>query len=190
MAKNILCVPLDPVHDVGIKIIRNALAQRGHRTELLSPDLDMDEVVRVAAAGKYDDILVSRTLGYGIAELLGRFVDLLDAAGVRKSARVILGGKAVTAELAAELGFDRGFDEHAPIEEVVAYIEGRSVAGGASVVQRERPDMTAGYSYIFQRQSGGGVPRGDRGEDPPMGRTEDHAGGVPCPDPQGADRRA
>jgi methylmalonyl-CoA mutase cobalamin-binding subunit len=149
MAKNILCVPLDPVHDVGIKIIRNALAQRGHRTELLSPDLDMDEVVRVAAAGKYDDILVSRTLGYGIAELLGRFVDLLDAAGVRKSARVILGGKAVTAELAAELGFDRGFDEHAQIDEVVAYIEGRSVAGATSVVQRERPDMTAGYSYVF-----------------------------------------
>ncbi len=149
MAKNILCVPLDPVHDVGIKIIRNALAQRGHRTELLTPDLDMDEVVRVAAAGKYDDILVSRTLGYGIAELLGRFVDLLDAAGVRKSARVILGGKAVTAELAAELGFDRGFDEHSPIEEVVAYIEGRPLTGATSVVQRERPDMTAGYSYVF-----------------------------------------
>jgi len=148
MTKNILCVPLDPVHDVGIKIIRNALAQRGHRTELLSPDLHMEDVVRLAAAGKYDEILVSRTLGYGIAELLGRFVDLLDAAGVRKSARVILGGKAVTTELAAELGFDRGFDEHASIDEVVAYIEGRAMSGETSVVHRERPDMTAGYTYV------------------------------------------
>jgi methylmalonyl-CoA mutase cobalamin-binding subunit len=148
MTKNILCVPLDPVHDVGIKIIRNALVQRGHRTELLSPDLDMEDVVRLAAAGKYDDILVSRTIGYGIAELLGRFVDLLDAAGVRKSARVILGGKAITAELAAELGFDRGFDEHAPVDEVVAYIEGRTVSGGMSVARREQPDVTAGYTYI------------------------------------------
>ena len=79
--KRILCVPLDPVHDVGIKIIRNALAQRGFDTELLSPDLPLEDVVRIAAQGSYDEILVSRTLGYGVAELLGRFVDLLDAAG-------------------------------------------------------------------------------------------------------------
>ena len=76
--RTILCVPLDPVHDAGIKIIRNALARRGHKTVLLSPDLSMDAVVRRAAAEQFDDILVSRTLGYGVAELLGRFVDLLD----------------------------------------------------------------------------------------------------------------
>jgi methylmalonyl-CoA mutase cobalamin-binding subunit len=55
--RRILCVPLDPVHDVGIKIIRNALARRGHATVLLSPDLSMDAVVRQAADGQFDDIL-------------------------------------------------------------------------------------------------------------------------------------
>jgi methylmalonyl-CoA mutase cobalamin-binding subunit len=145
--KRVLCVPLDPVHDVGIKIIRNALAQRGFDTELLSPDLPLEEVVQRAASGSYDEILVSRTLGYGVAELLGRFVDLLDAAGVRSKARVTLGGKAITAELAAELGFDRGFDEHSRIEDVVAYLEGREASVGGSAIVKTKPDITAGYSY-------------------------------------------
>jgi methylmalonyl-CoA mutase cobalamin-binding subunit len=145
--KRVLCVPLDPVHDVGIKIIRNALAQRGFDTELLSPDLPLEEVVQHAASGTYDEILVSRTLGYGVAELLGRFVDLLDAAGVRSRARVTLGGKAITAELAAELGFDRGFDEHSRIEDVVAYLEGREASTGGSITARPKPNITAGYSY-------------------------------------------
>jgi methylmalonyl-CoA mutase cobalamin-binding subunit len=145
--RKILCVPLDPVHDVGIKIIRNALARRGHNTVLLSPDLSMDAVVRRAAAEQFDDVLVSRTLGYGVAELLGRFVDLLDAAGVRGHSRVILGGKAITPELAAELGFDRGFDEHAAIEDIVAFIEGRQREDGAATRTRTKPDITAGYSY-------------------------------------------
>jgi methylmalonyl-CoA mutase cobalamin-binding subunit len=145
--KRILCVPLDPVHDVGIKIIRNALTQRGFDTELLSPDLPMEEVVHQAATGSYDEILVSRTLGYGVAELLGRFVDLLDASGVRKHARVILGGKAITAELAAELGFDRGFDEHARIDEIVRFLEGDAAEAIAATVEKKKPDITNGYSY-------------------------------------------
>jgi methylmalonyl-CoA mutase cobalamin-binding subunit len=147
MKKRILCVPLDPVHDVGIKIIRNALAQRGYETELLSPDLPMEDIVHKAATGSYDEILVSRTLGYGVAELLGRFVDLLDASGVRKRARVVLGGKAITAELAAELGFDRGFDEHARVDEIVRYIEGEAAEVAATPVEKKKPDMTNGYSY-------------------------------------------
>lgn len=148
--KRILCVPLDPVHDVGIKIIRNALAGRGFETELLSPDLPMEEVVHKAVSGGYDDILVSRTLGYGVAELLGRFVDLLDASGVRERSRVVLGGKAVTAELAAELGFDRGFDEHAQIEDIVAFIEGSSVQGSVAAADKKKPDITAGYTYAVR----------------------------------------
>ncbi len=145
--KSILCVPFDPVHDVGIKLIRNALAERGHRTELLSPDLPAEEVVRRAAAEPWDFILVSRTLGYGVAELLARFVDLLDAAGVRERSRIVIGGKPVTPELAAELGFDRGFGEHSTIEEVVAYIEGRESSDGTEAVKRSKPDVTAGFSY-------------------------------------------
>ena len=145
--RRVLCVPLDPVHDVGIKIIRNALAVRGYTTDLLSPDLPMEEVVRRAAAGGYDEILVSRTLGYGVAELLGRFVDLLDASGVREHSRVILGGKAITSELAAELGFDRGFDEHARVEDIIAFLEGRDPDAGTKGPQKKKPSLTAGYSY-------------------------------------------
>lgn len=145
--KSVLCVPLDPVHDVGIRLIRNALAERGHRTELLSPDLPMDEVVRRAAAEPWDFVLVSRTLGYGVAELLARFVDLLDAASVREHSRVVLGGKAVTPELAAELGFDKGFGGNTDIADVVAYVEGREPAPTAVRVARAKPDLTAGFTY-------------------------------------------
>jgi methylmalonyl-CoA mutase cobalamin-binding subunit len=145
--KSILCVPFDPVHDVGIKLIRNALAERGYRTELLSPDLPPEEIVRRAAAEPWDYILVSRTLGYGVADLLARFVDLLDAAGVRERSRIVIGGKPVTPELAAELGFDRGFGEHSTVEEVVAYVEGREASAGVSAVPRTKPDVTAGFTY-------------------------------------------
>lgn len=145
--KSILCVPFDPVHDVGIKLIRNALAERGHRTELLSPDLPAEDIVRRAAAEPWDFILVSRTLGYGVAELLARFVDLLDAAGVRARSKIVIGGKPVTPELAAELGFDRGFGEHSSIEEVVAYVEGQASSEGTAAAARTKPDVTAGFSY-------------------------------------------
>ena len=154
-SRRLLCVPLDPVHDVGIKIIRDALSRRGHEAELLSPDLPMEAIVSRAVSGRYDFILVSRTLGYGVAELLGRFVDMLDAAGVRKSARIVIGGKAVTPELAAELGFDRGFDEHAAIEEIAAYIEDRPPAEHAGMSRREQRDLTAGYSYAVRDREAG-----------------------------------
>jgi len=149
-ARRLLCVPLDPVHDVGIKIIRDALSRRGHQAELLSPDLPMDAVISRAMSAPYDFILVSRTLGYGVAELLGRFVDMMDAAGIRKTARIVIGGKAVTPELAAELGFDKGFDEHATMEEIAAYIEDRPPAENAGAARREKRDLTAGYTYAFR----------------------------------------
>ena len=147
--KKILCVPLDPVHDVGIKLIRNTLAQRGHQTELLSPDLAMEEVVRRAAGGSFDFILVSRTLGYGVAELLARFVDLLDAAGVRERSKIVIGGKPVTPELAAELGFDKGFGEHATIDDVIAYIEGQEARELSAPATRRKPDITERFSYAI-----------------------------------------
>jgi hypothetical protein len=60
---------------------------------------------------------------------------------------VILGGKAITSELAAELGFDRGFDEHSRVEDIVAFIEGKSARNHVAVVEKKKPDITAGYSY-------------------------------------------
>jgi len=152
MHKKILCVPFDPVHDVGIKIIRSELDKRGHITELLSPDLTPESVVKVATENDFDFILVSRTLGYGVAELLARFIDLLDIAGVREKSKIVIGGKPITPELAAELGFDKGFGEHSTIEEVLAYIEGREVTITSTGLNRTIKDFTSKYDYEFKNK--------------------------------------
>ncbi len=149
MSKNILCVPLDPVHDVGLKLIRSALDKRGFATDLLSPDLSLEAISKKAAQKEYDFILVSRTIGYGVAEILGRFIDMLDAAGVRERAKLILGGKAITPELAAELGFDKGFGEHMQIDDLIAYLEGKERDTVIHGLQREKQDITESYTYRF-----------------------------------------
>jgi methylmalonyl-CoA mutase cobalamin-binding subunit len=152
MSKKILCVPFDPVHDVGIKIIKSELDKNGHQTELLSPDLTPEAIVKIAANGNYDFILVSRTLGYGVAEMLARFVDMLDAAGVREKSKIVIGGKPITPELAAELGFDKGFGEHSSLEELLAYIEGREVRLTGAGLNRTKKDITSKYDYNFKDQ--------------------------------------
>ncbi|MCK9408860.1 MAG: cobalamin B12-binding domain-containing protein [Bacteroidetes bacterium] len=148
-SKHILCVPLDPVHDVGIKLINAELQKHGHRTELLSPDLPLEAIVKKAMTTNYDFILVSRTLGYGVAELLARFVDQMDAAGVRDHSKIVIGGKAVSPELAAELGFDKGFDEHASYDSILAYIEGTSGMVEDETRRKVKKNITAGHSYVF-----------------------------------------
>lgn len=152
MSKKILCVPFDPVHDVGIKIIKSELDNNGHQTELLSPDLTPEAIVKIAANGNYDFILVSRTLGYGVAEMLARFVDMLDAAGVREKSKIVIGGKPITPELAAELGFDKGFGEHSSLEELLAYIEGREVKLKGAGLNRTKKDISSKYDYNFKSQ--------------------------------------
>lgn len=149
MSKKILCVPLDPVHDVGIKIIKNALDKRGHQTALLSPDLSPEEIVKAAANENYDFILVSRTLGYGVAEMLARFVDMLDSAGVREKSKIVIGGKPITPELAAELGFDKGFGEHSTIDELIAYIEGREIEIKSVGLSKTKKNFISRYDYKF-----------------------------------------
>ncbi len=152
MSKKILCVPFDPVHDVGIKIIKSELDKNGHQTELLSPDLSPEAIVKIAANGNYDFILVSRTLGYGVAEMLARFIDMLDAAGVREKSKIVIGGKPITPELAAELGFDKGFGEHSSLEELIAYIEGREVRLTGTGLNRTKKDITSKYDYNFNNK--------------------------------------
>lgn len=147
--KKILCVPFDPVHDVGIKIIKAELDKYGHDTKLLSPDLTPEAIVKIAASDKFDFILVSRTLGYGVAELLARFVDLLDAAGVRETSKIVIGGKPITPELAAELGFDKGFGANSSMEEILAYIEGREITLSGQGLNRTKKDIASKYDYSF-----------------------------------------
>jgi len=150
--KKILLVPLDPVHDVALKIINRRLKDRGHKTILMPPDIPIEEVISQASKVKPDIILISRTLGYGVAELLGRFIDLAEAAGIRDKAKIVIGGKAIKPELAAELGFDAGYGEGTDFEEAIAFVEGRRYIQKEEKIIKKKKDITMGYSYKFHHQ--------------------------------------
>ncbi len=143
----IVLVPLDPVHDVAVKMLNREFSQRGHQTILLPPDMKMEEIIEVCQKEIPDYIMVSRTLGYNAAELLGRFIDLVDAAGLRRKCKVVVGGKAITKELAAELGYDAGFGEKTRWEEVVAYVEGKELSEEAQRIKKSKKDITQQYTY-------------------------------------------
>ncbi len=147
--KRILLAPLDPVHDIGLKMIRLALEQAGHATQLLPPDYQPQEIIQIAAEQHYDYIMVSRTLGYGIAELLGQFIDMADAAGLREQTDFIIGGMAIRPELAAELGFDAGFGPGTDPLEVVAYVEGQPYRPAGSLQEKRKTDLTLSSTYQY-----------------------------------------
>ena len=123
--KKVLLVPLDPVHDIGLKMIKRGLECAGHDTLLLPPDLPFEEIIKSIIDNKVDVVLVSRTLGYGVAEILGKFIDLAEATGIRDKVVIGIGGMAIRPELAAELGFDAGFGPGTTVEQAVAFVEKR-----------------------------------------------------------------
>ena len=120
MKKKVLLAPLDPVHDIGLKMIKRGLEQKGHDTLLMPPDHSQEEIIKSIIDNKVDVVLISRTLGYGVAEILGKFIDLAEAAGIRDKVKIGIGGMAIRPELAAELGFDAGFGPGTAVEEAVA----------------------------------------------------------------------
>jgi len=150
--KKILLVPLDPVHDVALKIINRRLKDRGHETILMPPDIPIEEVISQALKVEPDIILVSRTLGYGVAELLSKFIDLAEAAGIRDKAKIVIGGKAIKPELAAELGFDAGYGEGTDFEEAIAFVEEQKYIPKEEKIIKKKKNITAGYSYKFHHQ--------------------------------------
>jgi len=150
--KKVLLVPLDPVHDVALKIINRRLKERGHKTLLLPPDISIEEIVDQASKVKPDIIMISRTLGYGVAEVLSKLIDLLEVVGIRDRAKIVIGGKAIKPELAAELGFDAGFDEKTSYEETIAFVEGRKYEVEEEKFIKKKKDLTSGYSYKFNHQ--------------------------------------
>jgi methylmalonyl-CoA mutase cobalamin-binding subunit len=160
--KTILLVPLDPVHDFGLRLIGQALDKAGHNTVLLPPDRSIEEAAKtIAAMEKCDLVMVSRTISYGAPEILARFIDLLEAMGLRKRTKVIVGGMGIDIKLAAELGYDAGFPTTTSPEDVVMYVGNRNKKappatpspGGPS---KKKTDMTQDFSYRFR------VPRIDR----------------------------
>lgn len=150
MTKRVLLAPLDPVHDIALKMVNRALREAGHETFLLQPDLPLEEVVQEMINKQADVALISRTLGYGVADLLSRFIDLTDAAGLREHVRIAVGGMAIRPELAQELGFDAGFGPGTTVDETVAFVEGREYVADASVNKKIRKDITQGYTYAFK----------------------------------------
>ena len=155
--KKVLLAPIDPVHDVGIKMIRRGIEEAGHQTVLLQPDLTPEEIIREILKHGVDVVLLSRSLGYGMAEILARFVDLADAVGLRQSVRLGIGGMAIRPELAAELGFDAGFGPGTTIEEAVAFVEAREYVPQSVRKNKEKKDIIKGYTYEYRNETIAGL---------------------------------
>ncbi len=149
-SRKVLLAPLDPVHDVGLKLIRRKLIEKGHAVKLLPPDLSLEEIISRAKEAKPDYIMISRALSYGTAELLARFADLCDAAGLRDKAKLVAGGLSMKPEIAQELGYDAGFGPDTPVEAAVAYVEGKEIDVSTGVRNQTKVDLSAGFSYKFQ----------------------------------------
>ncbi|RKL64172.1 cobalamin-binding protein [Thermoanaerobacteraceae bacterium SP2] len=151
--KKVLLAPLDPVHDIGLKMIKRGLDQAGHETLLLPPDYSQEEIIKAIIDNKADVVLVSRTLGYGVAEILGKFIDLAEAAGIRDRVKIGIGGMAIRPELAAELGFDAGFGPGTTVQEALAFVEGREYVPEEVKGKKVKKDITQGYNYEFKNKS-------------------------------------
>ncbi|HHY03596.1 MAG TPA: cobalamin B12-binding domain-containing protein [Thermoanaerobacterales bacterium] len=151
--KKVLLVPLDPVHDIGLKMIKRGLECAGHDTLLLPPDLPFEEIIKSIIDNKVDVVLVSRTLGYGVAEILGKFIDLAEATGIRDKVVIGIGGMAIRPELAAELGFDAGFGPGTTVEQAVAFVEKREYIEEGYQNTKVKKDLTQGYNYTFKNKN-------------------------------------
>jgi methylmalonyl-CoA mutase cobalamin-binding domain/chain len=150
--KKILLAPLDPVHDIGLKMIKRGLEQKGHDTLLMPPDYSQEEIIKSIIDNNADIVLVSRTLGYGVAEILGKFIDLAEAADIREKVKIGIGGMAIRPELAAELGFDAGFGPGTTVEEAVAFVEGKEYIPDETKGKKTKKDITKGYDYHFHNK--------------------------------------
>lgn len=150
--KTVLLAPLDPVHDNAIKLLKRKLNEAGYDAVSMPPGTSPEEVVQKSLELHPAVILVSRTLGYKVAEILSHLVDLAEATGIREQTRLGVGGMALTKEAAAELGFDACFVGELKINQVIDFIENRSPSSSlecSTGAVRVKPDITAGYTYQF-----------------------------------------
>ncbi|MGI6628290.1 MAG: cobalamin B12-binding domain-containing protein [Bacillota bacterium] len=155
--QQVMLAPLDPVHDVGLKLIRRKLLDRGHSVLLLPPDLPPEEIVARACEQKPDYLMVSRALSYGTSELLAKFADLCDASGLRQMTKLVVGGLSMRPEMAQELGFDAGFGPDTSAEAAVAYVEGREIRASGGSRPESKVDLTDGFTYRFSDKEIGGL---------------------------------
>jgi methylmalonyl-CoA mutase cobalamin-binding subunit len=147
----ILLAPFDPVHDVGLKLIKRKLDDREHRTILLPPDVFAEEVVDSIKLHQPDAVLIGRTVGYDTATLLGNLMNLIKAKGLRDKTRIGIGGMAVTAEMGAQLGYDACFPPRTPIEDVIAFVEqAKGVTVGLERKLKQKRDLITGSSFAVK----------------------------------------
>jgi len=151
-SRPVLLAPLDPVHDIGLKIMKRALDEAGYKTILLPPDYQPEEIIKTALDNDVSAVLVSRTLGYGVAELLSGFVDLAEAAGLRDKVKLAIGGMSIKPELAQELGYDAGFGPGTTPEEVIAFLEDREYVPELGGANKQKADLTEGFSYVYHHR--------------------------------------
>ena len=150
--KTVLLAPLDPVHDNAIKLLKRKLSEAGYEAVSMPPGTTPEEVIQKALVLHPAAILVSRTLGYKVAEILSHLVDLAEAAGIRDHTRIGVGGMAITKEIGAELGFDGCFVGELKMNDVLDFVEDRVSSGAAvsaGVSTRTKPNITEGYTYKF-----------------------------------------
>ncbi|MEA4893003.1 MAG: cobalamin-dependent protein [Peptococcaceae bacterium] len=150
--KKVLLAPLDPVHDIGLKIMNRALKENGYDTILLPPDYQPEEIIKTALENEVGTILVSRTLGYGVAELLAKFIDQAEAVGLREKVKIAIGGMGIRVELAQELGYDAGFGPGTVPEQVIAFIEDREPKLNTAGAVKNKKDITQGFDYVYANQ--------------------------------------
>jgi len=155
MNKNqaILMAPLDPVHDIGLKIIKRNLEEQGYKTILLPPDYQQEEIIKTALENDVAAILISRTLGYGVAEILSRFADLVEAAGLREKVRLAIGGMGFGPGLAQELGYDAGFGPGTVPGQVIAFLEDKEYEPEQNKLRKTKSDFTQGFSYTYHNET-------------------------------------
>ncbi len=147
--KKVLLAPLDPVHDIGLKIMNRALKENGYETVLLPPDYQPEEILKAALDNEVGAVLISRTLGYGVAELLSKFIDQAEAVGLREKVKIAIGGMGIRVELAQELGYDAGFGPGTVPEQVIAFIEEREPVLDLSGAIKAKKDITTGFDYTY-----------------------------------------
>lgn len=147
--KKVLLAPLDPVHDIGLKIMNRALKENGYETVLLPPDYQPEEILKAALDNEVGAVLISRTLGYGVAELLSKFIDQAEAVGLREKVKIAIGGMGIRVELAQELGYDAGFGPGTVPEQVIAFIENREPVLDLSGAIKAKKDITTGFDYAY-----------------------------------------
>jgi beta-lysine 5,6-aminomutase beta subunit len=123
----------DDAHTVGIDAIFNMKGFAGHygleryrmiEAHNLGSQVANEDLINRALELNADAVLVSQTVTQKNVHIhnLTRFIELLEAEGLRDRFVICCGGPRISHELALELGFDAGFGTGAFAEDVASFV--------------------------------------------------------------------